>query len=1099
MSVVVESKLDVKENPVNAPKKEESPISKLCKGPRMTKEFILKHCKEQKLYATPSLNDVLYLHFKGFSRIENLDEYTGLRCLWLENNGIGQISGLDNQKLLRSLFLHYNLIRKIENLENCVMLDTLNLSHNQVRKIENLDCIQTLHTLNLANNYLETLEDVEHLESLSELSVLDISNNHIDEPLIVKVLGAMPNLRVLNLMGNPVIRKVPSYRKTMILACKDLRYLDDRPVFPRDRACAEAWERGGITEENAERQRWIERERQRIMDSVNALVAMRDARREAAHQQASDSGMGTSVNDSESEAESLSEPPRLRGLYYEGMENEIPYEPSNPANPPSSTASLSNINAIPNDENNLEVESEEEDDLKEIPYNYGNASEDEVVDSEGEDSTPSSSDSNDFMKDRLPEEDYEDYREKIFDFEQKKRKERSKKPLVQEIDPNEPAEDQKEPSNEENVEEPEEMLIKEVEVRKIDNNKETKTLIEEITSEEYQEREDPDNDGHLSSDDEIEKSDLARVITSYLKSCETNQENEDNIKISVEGNESTLNTSGYSAELEDISVIQVEILNEDNSDIRAKDNIEITTSTSEDKPLNVNPIKRYVIIEPQDIKEDLEATKSLTQNSTEDVSAEISSDQATTSFTNTVLDGKDLITSITQEIHKKKPEDDCETLVQIYGTDLSDSSSSSESEDEDEQYYQALDNAREIECVPVEYTEEPQEVVAKESITLEDEPDAINNRNVFMNMNKDLSDIKELLNWHLKKKIENKIILQPIRKPKPEDDDYFTIEGYEMLLNTNEKTKLEEPDRLIKSSSDEAHQYVRMLDFRVSPADIEPPKITNVLKMSPSYSFFEKRGDTIINCKGCNTSEDLVYATQDNSVIASNGISSIREGMRSFSLELDEIKSKYDSKYDELMRTYNEYWDQYVKKQDEETGKKENDAGDESDDDSEDDYEDLNGETSEIEKVDEGNEKLSLGVGVNDIGIEKITYPSGYRKEIEEMHRNDCNDISIEEDSHEIDGVASISLSVVQEIDNVCEDDYGEANHQVNEENLEEATGENEEHISKESADKEEIVFVDINNKNNDTELKVEEEELPVIKRDITCTLEMQLASGEDI
>lgn len=81
------------------------------------------------------------------------------------------------------------------------------------------DCITTLHTLNLANNYLESLEDVEHLEKLSELSVLDISNNHIDDPLVVKVLGAMPSLRVLNLMGNPVIRKVPSYRKTMILAC----------------------------------------------------------------------------------------------------------------------------------------------------------------------------------------------------------------------------------------------------------------------------------------------------------------------------------------------------------------------------------------------------------------------------------------------------------------------------------------------------------------------------------------------------------------------------------------------------------------------------------------------------------------------------------------------------------------------------------------------------------------------------------------------------------------------------------------------------------------------------------------------------------------
>ncbi|KAK9294734.1 hypothetical protein QLX08_010755 [Tetragonisca angustula] len=244
-------------------------------GVRMTEEFLKKHCKQNKLYQTPHLNDVLYLHYKGFSFIENLEKYTGLRCLWLENNGIREIANLENQSELKCLYLHNNLISKIENLEWLTKLDTLNLSYNTIRRIENLDSLKFLNTLNLSHNYLQDTGDIEHLRLLDSLSVLDISHNRIDTDEVVNILGDMKELRVVSLMGNPILKKIRLYRKTMILKCKNLKYLDDRPVFPKDRACAEAWMQGGPEEEAAERKRWIEAEQKKINDSVQALINKR--------------------------------------------------------------------------------------------------------------------------------------------------------------------------------------------------------------------------------------------------------------------------------------------------------------------------------------------------------------------------------------------------------------------------------------------------------------------------------------------------------------------------------------------------------------------------------------------------------------------------------------------------------------------------------------------------------------------------------------------------------------------------------------------------------------------------------------------------------
>ncbi|XP_053465644.1 dynein axonemal assembly factor 1 isoform X2 [Nycticebus coucang] len=256
----------------------------------MTKSFLQKLCKQHKLYITPALNDTLYLHYKGFDRIENLEEYTGLRCLWLECNGIQRIENLEAQTELRCLFLQVNLLRKIENLEPLQKLDALNLSNNYIRTIENLSCLPVLNTLQIAHNHLETMEDIQHLKECQRLCVLDLSHNKLSDPEILTVLESMPDLRVLNLMGNPVIRNIPNYRKIVTVRLKHLTYLDDRPVFPKDRACAEAWARGGHAAEKEERRQWESREQKKIADSIKALALIKRRAEERKRWQESQEG-----------------------------------------------------------------------------------------------------------------------------------------------------------------------------------------------------------------------------------------------------------------------------------------------------------------------------------------------------------------------------------------------------------------------------------------------------------------------------------------------------------------------------------------------------------------------------------------------------------------------------------------------------------------------------------------------------------------------------------------------------------------------------------------------------------------------------------------
>mmetsp|Transcript_67451 Transcript_67451/g.197249 ORF Transcript_67451/g.197249 Transcript_67451/m.197249 type:complete len:562 (-) Transcript_67451:52-1737(-) len=246
----------------------------------MSKEALRKIVDSDRraYYRTEELNDKLYIHYKGWRQIQGLEGWTGLRALYAECNAFDRIKGLQNCRSLRSLFLQENCIRRIEGLENCPDMWNINLSNNFIERIEGLSQLRKLNTLTLAKNKLG-MHGVEDILELVDTTVtsLDVQDNLIWDPdVLPEVFMRMPELRVLYLKGNPCTKQIPNYRKNITVCCEDLRYLDDRPVFPEDRRAADAFNRGGLEEERAERRRIREEnsaKHEKNMKAFNDMIA----------------------------------------------------------------------------------------------------------------------------------------------------------------------------------------------------------------------------------------------------------------------------------------------------------------------------------------------------------------------------------------------------------------------------------------------------------------------------------------------------------------------------------------------------------------------------------------------------------------------------------------------------------------------------------------------------------------------------------------------------------------------------------------------------------------------------------------------------------
>ena len=175
--------------------------------------------------------EIRYLNGCGFQYIANLEAYTNVNTLFLQQNGLRSIQGLSTLPL-RMLFLADNCIRRIENLGALTDLRTLDLAGNYLKVVENLGKLQALETLNLARNQFTLVKELEGCAEAANLNSLDVSSNFFEETEGIFELFASLELplKTLTFHRNPNQRLLEDYRRGFIAALPLLTFLDDRPV-----------------------------------------------------------------------------------------------------------------------------------------------------------------------------------------------------------------------------------------------------------------------------------------------------------------------------------------------------------------------------------------------------------------------------------------------------------------------------------------------------------------------------------------------------------------------------------------------------------------------------------------------------------------------------------------------------------------------------------------------------------------------------------------------------------------------------------------------------------------------------------------------------
>lgn len=182
-----------------------------------------------------------------------LDAVTKLEVLNAASNSIPRIFGLERLGSLKALILNNNQIKNIRNLEKCPELNTIVVSDNKIEELSGIQHSSKLIKLSAAKNKIRVIpEDLAKNMALTELrlnsnkiatlpsslqlnkklKLLDVGNNRISKMDDLQVLGDLPNLTNLNLLGNPIHTQLAEnpedYREKMTKLIPTLEILDGK-------------------------------------------------------------------------------------------------------------------------------------------------------------------------------------------------------------------------------------------------------------------------------------------------------------------------------------------------------------------------------------------------------------------------------------------------------------------------------------------------------------------------------------------------------------------------------------------------------------------------------------------------------------------------------------------------------------------------------------------------------------------------------------------------------------------------------------------------------------------------------------------------------